>query len=278
MGNKFSKIKKYLKQKNRFILQNPSSFEQKFTLTISKSNTILLVSALVLLFAFIVYLVISFTSLKNYIPGYPSKGSELYQIDKENQSIIAEMYTENRNRELWIKNLQSILNESDSLRLKDIKDTLSKDSSFNYKDVIFQRVKEDSILRKKNVELTRKNNFPMLLTIPKDIHSFEFPSDDVFKSIEKNKIFSAVFSSKYKSKVRVTMDGTIVSSASQSIVIQHSNNVISAFDNINEIKNSPGDRVKKGESIGVVSDSDYYFQLWYQGNSVPADILNELRK
>ncbi len=278
MENKFSKVKKYLKEKNRFILQNPRSFEQKYALTISKGNTIVLSIFLILFFSFLVYLIISFTSLKNFIPGYPSKGSELYQIDQENQAIINEIQKENRDRELWIANLQSILSNSDSVNFSTIKDTLTKDTSFDYKSVVFERVKEDSILRKRVSLFSIRDKNSILLKILTDVLLFDFPSESEFDVINDDGISKAVFSPKYKSKIEASMDGTTINTTDKSVVIQHFNNVTSVYENFDDIKTKIGDRISKGETLGIAKDSVFYFQLWYNGESIPLEILNELRQ
>lgn len=271
MKDWFSNIKKYLKEKNRFIIQNPHSFEQKFALTITKRNTILIVTFLLLIFSFLVYLIISFTSLKNFIPGYPSKGSELYRLDKENQAKINKIYEQNRARELWINNLQNILKEKDSIFFSDIKDTLIKDSSFDYKTVVFERIEEDSLLRKK-VKLNSQNNY-ILYQLLSEAMNFRLPISTKFTTVENGDIKEIRFSKKGKAKVRASLDGTVLNSSENSLILHHRNNLLTVYKNMEDVKGVVGEKISQGDRIGVSRDSVFIFQLWYNGKTVSGEIL-----
>ena len=273
MKDWFSNIKKYLKEKNRFIIQNPKTFEQKFALTISKRNTILIVSAIVLIFSFIVYLVISYTSIKNFIPGYPSKGSELFRLDKENQANITKIHEQNKARELWINNLRSILNEEDSIFFTDIKDTLLKDSNFDYKKVVFERIKEDSILRKK-VELQGENR--ILYNLLSESMEFDLPLNKDFKTVEKEETKYIKFSTKSKSKIKASLDGKVINTSPYSVVLHHRNNILTVYENIEGINLEVGEILEKGKTLGTTTDSVFFFQLWYNGESVSGDFIKNL--
>ena len=276
MNKWLSKIKKYLKGQNRFIIQNPASYQNMFALNISKGNTLLLTTLFILLFSFLVFLIISFTSIKNFIPGYPSKGSELYQIDKDNQEKMNELNQENKNRDLWIQNLHLILEGEDSNKLADIRDTLTKDSSFNFKEIVFERGIEDSILRKKVDQFKKKGRNSMILELLKSAMLFKFPTEknfvpDITKGIEQLKFYP-----KKNSKIKASMNGVIINSDSESIVIQHSHNIVSVYRNFSKIKPSIGQEVQRGETLGIAKDSVFYFQVWYQGDVLSSEIINQL--
>ena len=107
-----------------------------------------------LIFGFIIYMIISFTSLKKFIPGYPQNVTEVYEKNKANILNFNKIEQENKNRELWIANLVTILSDNDSIHFRDVVDSIQNDSTFDYKSIVFERSKEDSILREK-VELEK---------------------------------------------------------------------------------------------------------------------------
>ncbi|MDA9262202.1 M23 family metallopeptidase [bacterium] len=276
MKQKFKQLKAYLKRKNKLILQDPKTFEEKFALSINNRNSILVGTAIVLIFGFIVYLVISYTSLKKFIPGYPKNASELFEIDKSNLNKINELETKNTNRDLWITNLQNILNEEDSILLKDINDTLIKDSTFDYKKVIFERIKEDSILRKKVENYNNTNQNSIIRSILISILKYEKPHDGKITGRKEGSLNQASFKARYKSKVRAAMEGTVISKSENSLVLQHQNNIVSVYKNFTDVTPKIGQVLNKGIKIGIVKDSVFQFQIWHNGVSIPVEAYEDL--
>ncbi len=276
MKQKLKQLKAYLKKKNKLILQDPKTFEEKFALSINNRNSILVGLALILLFGFLVYLVISYTSLKRFIPGFPKNASELYEIDRNNQNKLVKLEAQSKNRDLWIKNLQAILNEEDSILLKDIGDTLQKDSTFDYKKVVFEKVKEDSVLRSKLENLNNSNKNSIVRSILVSVLNYEKPHLGEIKSRKDGDLNQLTFEAKKKSKVRSAMEGTVIAKSESSIVLQHQNNIVSVYNNFTDISPNIGDRIDKGSKMGIVKDSIFQFQIWYNGISVPVETYEDL--
>jgi hypothetical protein len=274
MKNWLSKLKKYLKEKNRFIIQNPISFQQKFSLTLTKRNTILVLVGFTLIFGGIMFSIISFTSLKNFIPGYPSKGSELYKIDKENQLKLNELTSENRSRDLWIKNLQSILSNSDTISLQTLNESLQIDSNFDYKSIVFERTKQDSALRKKVAAFEKNGKFSLAKTILKEALFFEMPLEESPAEVELEGVLNLAFSCKKKKTITCVMDGRIVSQQNNSVVLQHAHDLVTVFSGISTSQNGVGDFVERGMKLGSTSDTTLFLQVWYKGESLPLSVIN----
>ena len=274
MKNWLSKLKKYLKEKNRFIIQNPISFQQKFSLTLTKRNTILVLVGFTLIFGGIMFSIISFTSLKNFIPGYPSKGAELYKIDKENQLKLNELTSENRSRDLWIKNLQSILSNSDSISLQTLNESLQIDSNFDYKSIVFERTKQDSALRKKVAAFEKNGKFSLAKTILKEALFFEMPLEESPAEVELEGVLNLAFSCKKKKTITCVMDGRIVSQQNNSVVLQHAHDLVTVFSGISISQNGIGDFVERGMKLGSTSDTTLFLQVWYKGESLPLSVIH----
>ena len=273
MKNWFSKIQKYLKEKNRFIIQNPITFQQKFSLTLTKRNTIIVISGFTILFGAIVFLIISFTSLKNMVPGFPSKGSELYRIDKDNQLKINQLAAENKNRNLWIKNLQSILTNKDSISIEKINQSIKNDSNFDYKSIVFERIKEDSILRKNINQLESKGKYFLAKTILLEVLSFEMPLDGKIIEESSNAVNSFLISCKKKENIVNPMDGRVISQTENLIIIQHQHELVTTIHGVTKFKTKVGEWIERGSRIGVTTDTTMTFQLWYKGESLPLNIV-----
>ena len=276
MKERIANIKRYLKKKNKFILQNPATFEEKFAISITKRNTILVVTIAVFIFSLLVFAVISFTSLKKYVPGFPKKGSELYEIDRQNQIQLSKIAKKTENYDLWIANLHSILSNEDTLSLGDLNDKMAKDSGFDYKSVVFERNIIDSLLREKNKHVNadpRKSVFRDILIYG---NNFELPAKGKITALKNEGIFSSKFSQLKKSIVLNSMEGKVISIVDKTMVIQHKYNLISIYENLIKIKSTVGEKIPSGKRIGEVSDSTFQFQVWYNGKSIPTEAYIDL--
>ena len=149
MKEKINNFLSLLRERRKIQVINPNSFEEKFSLSLSRAGYILSLLFIVLFIGFLSYLTISYTSLRKFIPGYPDidRADEIIKKDIKNQQLIAELTEEMNSRDKWIKNLKNILSESDSILITDLEELQTLDS--NYKKNIFERIPEDSILREK---------------------------------------------------------------------------------------------------------------------------------
>lgn len=276
MKERLQKLRLYLKTKNKFILQDPKTFEEKFALSISKRNTLFVSLFLILLFSFLVFLVISYTGLKTYIPGFPKNASEVYEQDKTNQERLIEFESQTRNRELWIANLQSILNNEDTLSIDKLNEFINKDSSFDYKSIVFERSKIDSILREKDKTYNTTNKNSIAKSILVSVLKFQLPHEGKISKTKQKGLNVATFSARYKSDVKVAMEGKVISKNKNSIVLQHQNNMVSIYDNLTRIKPEVGEKVSQGKVIGIVPDSAFRFQIWYNGETIPVEVYRNL--
>ena len=256
----------------RFIVQDPDSFNENFAVTLKKSNTILIALFLILFFSVLVYFVISYTSIKKLIPGYPKNGDNVEYIT----SKTSELENENKNRELWIKNLQEILTNNDSIHLRDIIDTLTIDSTIDYKNIFFERPIEDSLLRIKIKNYNELNQNTVVKSLLTSALEFKKPYNNKIIRTNQGEINQATYKAKRKTPIKASMDGIIVSKTKRTLILQHSNNFISIYKNCKDINGKIGEELEKGNEIGFAADSVFHFQIWYKGNSVPVETYQNL--
>lgn len=69
---KKEKIKKKLFTKNRLVILNDDTFEEKFSLRLTLMNVFVVATIGAILIIFITTIIIAFTPLREYIPGYTS--------------------------------------------------------------------------------------------------------------------------------------------------------------------------------------------------------------
>lgn len=263
-----------LKEKRNILISNPSSFEQKFSITLTRISYLVISALTVLLIAVAVFFIISYTSLKQYIPGYPNTENALkvLETDQNNLVLLTKIQKENIDRQLWINNLKNILSDNDSILLDSLNAEIKKDSN-NYKNLIFERPVEDSVLREKvkteNIIMEEDAIGGMLTKL-----NFTPPVYGAF--METKPYIGIDLKTELNESVRASMKGIVVSKTNSSAVIQHPNNIVSVYKNCLTLKLNEGENIPRGKQIGVVTDSIFHFELWYNGKSVnPKKYLND---
>lgn len=275
MKEKINNFLSLLKEKRKLQVINPNSFEEKFSISISRAAYILSISFLVLFIGFLSYLTISYTSLRKFIPGYPDidRADEIIKKDMDNQVLLSKLMEQNSSREKWIKNLKNILSESDSLLITDIAKLQELDT--NYKKNIFERIPEDSLLREKVEELNTElaeNELRGLLKAK----NFIRPVDGKIVRNQSKGFLGVNIETDSADVVRLSMEGTVIDKNNNGLTIYHSEGVITKYYNCANIVPAIGEQVSRGKVIAQVEKDVFHFELWYKGKSIdPKTILNQ---
>lgn len=266
MKEKINNFIENLKERRKVTVSDPSSFQPKFAIVLSKGAYILVLFSTFLLIMMLAYLIISYTSLKYLIPGYPTIANreEVYRIDQKNMELLGELEEQAKNRDLWIQNLQAILMDNDAHLLSDVVDSIKVDSS--YRNIIFQRPIEDSFLRsevKAEEELIKRNELKGLL----NKQNFLIPVEYIKHQRSYN---SSLFLTEINSTIISCMKGVVIGRDNQSVIIQHTDDLVSLYKNCGDIQLNVGEEVSRGKELGIVRDSVFMFELWHKGK--PVDI------
>ena len=107
------KIISNLRNKYRFVLINDSSFAEVFSVRLTPLNILIIISSLLLVFAFLLYLLFAFTAMRHLIPSKIS-ASDKQELIELNQQI------ENLKRNIEVTNqksqvIQNLLNGNEAL-------------------------------------------------------------------------------------------------------------------------------------------------------------------
>lgn len=106
-SSRIKKIYTNLKHKYRLVIYNETTFETEYNLYLSKLNVILLFSTLLLVGMLLSILLISFTSVKYYLPGF---GEEAIRKQlREVMSETEELRKNAKQNELWVENIKEVL-------------------------------------------------------------------------------------------------------------------------------------------------------------------------
>ena len=279
-------IIKNLSDKYRLVFLDNESFEEKGAIVLSKlSIAVYFLFSLIVLIA-LVFILISVTSLKEWIPGYPDTVEQEFLKTKYIDDIVKLTELENKiaSNKLYYANLEKVL-KGDF-----VNDSLLSDSFSFYQDtssINFSTSSSDSMLRKKISE-REKYDISIIDQIGskydnlKGILFFSPLIGEITNqfNLKNGHIGIDIIASKNEA-VKSVLEGTVLFSDwtpenGHIIQVQHNRNLISIYKHNSVLLKSTGDRVSAGEPIAIVGNSGslstgphLHFELWYNG--VPLD-------
>lgn len=276
-------LKQRLTDKYRLVVLNENTFEERFSLKLSRLNVFVLGGLLSFLLILITTFIITFTPVKEYIPGYSStslkiKATKLaFQTDSLKRKLnVLNAYT---------KALQPILKGE----IKgDFLDTLKIESQkFIIKDSLLNASREDSIFREK---IESRDRFPILNSNRSNVEIVFFAPlkgtiSQQFDS--KTKHLAVDITAPKNAPVKATADGTVLFSGWTTetgyvIILKHPYNYVSVYKHNGNLLKQQGDFVKSGEVIASVGSTGelttgphLHFELWSNGYAVnPLNLID----
>lgn len=275
---KDEKKKSNWRDKYRFTVVNDHTFEEVWRIILTRYNAFLLISLLLFLIIGGTTALISFTNLREFIPGYPDVEMRrnillsAIRLDSLSEEIIL--------RDKYFNNLNSIIGGKIPVENIGLRDTTR-----NYKKINFSTSPDESALRAK-VEKEERFNLtlgPSAAETPTNFSGLHFfpPVKGVVsgKYDVRAKHFGTDIVTVPKAIVSSALDGTVIFTGWTMetgfvIEVQHQNNLISIYKHNASLLKEPGDLVRAGEGISIVGDSGelytsgphLHFEIWYKGS------------
>lgn len=279
--NKKKLIKK-LKHRYKLVFLNEQTYEEVFMLHLSRLNVFTYFGTAALLIIVFVTLLITFTPLREYIPGYPS--GEERRLILSNTQRVDSLVLEINKRDKLVNNIRTIMSggivEGDENEM----DEDASDSDTEQK-IDFKKSEEDSLFRlqieeeeKYNLAINQSKNSPFQIEQTFFFHPIQ--GIVVGKFGESPDHYGVDIATAENSRVSAIMDGTVVFAGwtvetGYVIQIQHKSNIISVYKHNARLLKTMGNTVKAGEAIAQVGNSGemttgphLHFELWYNGNPV----------
>ncbi|MGQ1890395.1 M23 family metallopeptidase [Thermophagus sp. OGC60D27] len=283
-----------LKSKYRLAVFNEQSYQEVLVVRLSRLNVFTFIGFSAILLIALVILLIAFTGLKEYIPGYPDPNQRLLIV--RNAERVDSLILEIEKRNKFIENMQMILsgevpNEDQEASAGEASESLPethKDDSSGWRAIEFTKSEEDSVFR---ALVEQEEKFNSHHQIAKGLNpllenTFFFPPLEgmVVNQFGNPKGHYGVdIVAGPGARVSAVMDGVVIFSGwtvetGYVIQIQHANNFISMYKHNERLLKSTGEHVKAGEAIANVGNSGelttgphLHFELWHNG--VPLDPL-----
>ncbi|QNK76826.1 M23 family metallopeptidase [Winogradskyella sp. PAMC22761] len=286
MAKKKKKEKQFTKKllhKYRLVILNEDTFEERFAIKLTRLNVFVLSSLSAISLIFFTVLLIAFTPLREYIPGYSSAKlkKRATVLNYKTDSLVQELELNKRYyasiRKVLIGDVATIDFNRDSIieAAKNDLDILQVPTS-----------REDSLLRAK-VDKEDKYN---LFEVSDDQSYVLFPpvNGTISEGYDlKEKHFAVDIVVPLNTPVKATADGTVIFAewtieTGYVVIIEHNEELISVYKHNSAITKSQGDLVKSGEVIAMSGNAGelttgphLHFELWSKGYSVnPTNFIN----
>ncbi len=242
--------------------------------TVSRRKLTVAAVAALLLLGVIFWFTVAYTPLRSLIPGYPDARSRKAAIENalrvdSLERAIARWY-------LYTEDLRRVLEGEPSLGIDSI-------GRLAARPVSPRAASQDSLLR---AEVTAQEQFALSSRTSKtgiDGQHFFTPVKGVLSfSFDRITHPYVDITVPGDTPVKATLDGTVISSNfsefdGYSIILQHANNIISAYRHCDRLLCKVGEKVSAGSAIAFLGKANdhLHFELWYDGEPVdPAIYLH----
>lgn len=272
------------RRKYQLAIIDEGTFERKFSLRLSLMNVFTVVSAISIVMIFLVYLIIAYTPLKEYIiPDYPEM-EEREKIER-NAELVDSLEYQMRLYGQKMQILQSILNENDPSEFENIDSLVAASSNENYANITFESSPADSLLRLEIQENEALNvNYSSGASGIRIENLFFYPpvkgvvSSNYSVSHHGTDVVAAE-----NSIIHSVLDGVVILDTwtvetGYTIIIQHSNDFISVYKHNAKLLKKTGDRVLAGEGIALLGNTGdltlgphLHFELWHEGKPINSE-------
>jgi len=280
-----------LQETRRIVVLDEGSFEEKRNFTTSKFSIIVIILFSIIVFGTLFFFLISATSLKTFISGYPNPTLQKELIDKNIKldQKLSDLIDKTSKEEQYLNNIQKILNGG----IPNNRDTVfkvfkSQKINNNQKISASEKTIREKVSNREKYDIDvipggalTKDVLPELLLFPPiigeitnkmNISSGHFGVDVI---APKNEAVVAILKGTIVYQNWSPTDGHVVH-------IQHKNNLLSIYKHNSEVLKKIGDYVDAGEPVSIVGNSGehstgphLHFELWHNGYPInPEKFIN----
>ncbi|MBQ3709883.1 MAG: M23 family metallopeptidase [Bacteroidales bacterium] len=290
---KNEKKKLKLNKKYVFMMSHDETMEPIINFKVNLMKLSIITLSVILVLMVLTAVVIAYTPLREYIPGYADQTSmerEVYALNRRADSIEREM----ERKDIYFNNLKMIIEgypfENDSLEQRDIYAPLL---GFSLDTVDLGPSQIDSAFRAEFEEenLYNLNNLSPVVRVPQynGAANFFAPiTGSIAKAYDPSEgHFGIDIVSTENQVIKATLDGTVVFASwtldfGYTLGIQHEGNYFSCYKHNATLLKKEGDFVKAGEAIAILGASGelsegpmLHFELWHNGlPQNPSDYIN----
>ena len=276
MKNKRKAFWHNFKFKYKLTITNENTLEEVVAIHVSKLNGVSVLLLTVTVIFLIAAFIITFTPLRNYLPGYMN--SEVREQVVRNALRADSLQWVLERQRMYIMNIQDIISgkiKADSVQSIDSLTTIRSEE-------LMERTKaEEDFLRQyeetERYNLTTIDNAPAVTGLiffrpTRGMVSSEFDANKKHYGID--------IAASPNESVLSTLDGTVIlatytADTGYVIQVQHGQNLVSVYKHCGSLLKKVGDTVKAGEAIALVGNTGekttgphLHFEIWNRGRAL----------
>ncbi|NJY61488.1 M23 family metallopeptidase [Salinimicrobium sp. CDJ15-81-2] len=273
-----------LLHKYRLVILNEDTFEEKVSFKLTRLNVFVVVTLSAILLIAGTTVLIAFTGLREYIPGYSSTELQQRAVNLAYKSDSLQQVVELNNQ--YLSSIKRVLS-GDVKPAEFNRDSLLEAERMNPEQIDLKPSKEDSLLRERVVQ-EDKYNFLETATSRANYALFpplKGPFSEAYNI--KDKHFGVDIVASHNAPVKSVADGTVIfggwtAETGNVIIIEHSYGLISIYKHNSSLTKEQGERVLRGEVIATAGSTGEFstgphlhFELWSDGQPVnPRDFID----
>lgn len=267
------RISRKLLHKYRLVVLNDDTFEERFSFKLNRLNVFVFSAIFALVLVGVTTLIIAFTPLREYIPGYSStslknKATDLAYTTDSLQQVVAL-------NEQYIASIRRVLS-GDVSTVEFNRDSILEAAKLDITQVDLTPSRADSLLRDQVEQEDKYNIFDA--DNQKNFVLFPPVNGTVTDRYDpKVKHYAVDIVSAKDAPVKAVADGTVIFASWTTdtgfvIIIDHGNNLISVYKHNSSLNKEQGEVVSSGEVIAIVGNTGelstgphLHFELWSDG-------------
>lgn len=267
-------LKRKLLDKFRLIILNENTFEERLSIKLTRLNVFVTVASSAILLVLITTVIIAFTPLREFIPGYSSASLKKKAVVLNYKTDSLQNVLDINNR--YLESIKKVL-KGDVKNIHFNKDSIMEAIRLEATDVQLLASAEDSILRQK---VEKEDKYNLFETSIPQTNFILFPPvngtiSEPYNLKEKHYAVDIVVPK--GTPVKATADGKVIfaewsSSTGYVVIIVHSYSLISVYKHNIALTKSQGDLVKAGEVVAIAGSTGEFstgphlhFELWNDG-------------
>ena len=268
------RIKKKLLSRYRLVILNEETFEEQLYFRLTRLNVIIISTFIFTLLFTGTIAVVSYTPIKEYIPGYAS--NKMRKQSAENAFKIDSLFNAYRQSNQQLSAIRKVLTgEVDIEELKEDSLYLENQNSLNLE--ISKRSEQDSLLRSL---VEQEDKYSVALTSNSKVDFVLYPPatgslSQAFDPVNKHYAVDVVLNE--NAPIKAVAEGTVIFSewtadTGYVIIIEHPYGLLSAYKHNAVLSKTQGETVAAGEVIATAGNTGEYstgyhlhFELWSDG-------------
>ncbi len=265
----------------RILIINDDTYEEKLSFRLNRLNVFVYLSLFALFLIIGTTILIAFTPIRTYIPGYTAPGlrKKALQLQLKTDSLEKALVSNT----YYLQELKKVLNNE--ITIEEFNESYNQ-KNFNPDTLKLIPGKVDSMLRKEVAERERFKVNQQKNTLG---YNFMPPVKGIvvngFDAAKKH--YGVDIALKKGTPVKSIAAGRVIFSdwsadTGNTIIVKHPNNVVSIYKHNKKLLRHTGDQVQEGEAIAISGNTGekttgphLHFELWIKDTPVnPTDFIN----